>query len=369
MRLTTLRGRYVWMGSIILVMCMLTSCATAPQSVRWSDPNFARGRIPINRLELLPMSLAIHIDGLGPAGWDKLKRAHKKVAQLVDQALQRELTTQGYKLYRGQMSRHRLFDLIEQIGEASKSISTMSPQARQRFSLDVNPQLIAGGPRQTDAVLVVDGLANLTTGGKVALQVTVVVVLVALIVAVIVAAIAVAAASKGKGGKGSKGSKGKYARARRTRGSRTKWTRRRARGTRYGNSRRSYRRRYYKRRYGAASGRLERSYRYRGRVIRYSARRRRRAIAALALQFYAPFYLDQRLGQHPPVPSEHKQPFFSSSFLELGVSMVEKGTGILLWHDFHRWKIDPTNPQQIKQTTHKLFSRLPHASPPQPKAP
>ena len=363
MRILTRLSNRQWVPflALLLILVFMTACTTTPTPRRWVDPDFAKGTIPISRLELLPMSLGVNVDGMSRATWAELRKNHKKIGEIIEKGLKNQLSQSDYKVFRGAMSRDRLMHLLRQVQNAT-NVSRSTGR-----SAGIDPVMIAGGIPGTNGVLVVEAFANIKTGGKTAAQVSVVVVLIAVIVLVVVAAI-IAQSGKDKKGKKSKRkkskSKSKRSSSRRARSSNSRTYRRYKTKRQYRRYRVSYRRsrmrrirrsrvRYYRGRYRAYDGRY-RTYR----VTRYRPYRRRPRVF-----FYMPLYThrDSNIDRYPTKSRQEDQPFFSSSFLDLGITIIEKGTGIILLHDKRRWFIDPTSPSSIRSSFKRILADIPRA--------
>ncbi|MCB9638378.1 MAG: hypothetical protein H6727_05640 [Myxococcales bacterium] len=362
-----------WRSWTVLVLLPIFgwSCASDRQGRVWMDADFAAGRIALRGIELLPLRLGVNIDGVGRASWAELKVAHEKVAHLVDKELRRTLSKHGYNIVRGQMSRERLLHLLSQLDDATAMMDAGGEVK------GVTPVLVAGGVPGTDAVLVVEGSANLTTGGKHAVQATVATLLVILVVAIIVFAIALAA-NAGKGGKG--GGKGIKA-GRGGRGSRGSRGPRRS-GGRVTAQRHQYRqyRRYYRThrsafrtpRVGTPARYYKTRYRYAGRWVRYRSPYFRPYRAAAMVLYFSPILeiaADANAAAPSAAPPQNKEPLFSGSYLDLKLSLIEKGTGMLLWHDDRRWKLNAKDPVAVQAMMRRLFSKFPMARDPKKVAP
>ncbi len=360
--------RKKWLS--VVTLCLLPlfawSCTADRAGRVWIDADFASGQIALKGIELLPLRLAVNIDGAGRAALAEVKAAHETVARLVDEELRRVLSDKGYQLARGQMSKERLLHILSQIDDATKE------GGEDGATKGVTPVLVEGGIPGTDAVMVLEGEANITTGGKKALQATVIILLVALIVAIVV--LAVALASKGGGGKG--GGKGGV------KGGKAGWRGGRgggrvAAGGRVTPQRSAYRnyRQYYRTHRAARTIPIARAtryyqtrYRYGGRWVRYRSPYIRPFRAAAMVMYFSPVLevAAEAQAANPQAASvENKQPFFSGSYLDMKMSLIEKGTGLLLWFVDQRWKIEPNQPAAVQQQMQALFAEFPAAREPQ----
>lgn len=330
---------------LFLVPIFLSACVSSTPSKRWVNPSFASGQIPLANLELLPLRLALNIDGMSISDPLEVKKQQVHIATLVEKALRDRLSAQEYKVAFGRMSRQRLEHLIQEVSLTS----TVASETKQRANID--PVLIAGGIPGTDAILLLSGAANVTTNGKKAAQVTTAVLLAALIVAVIVAMVVLTKKDKEKAHK-SKRSKPKRA----SKSSRIRYRKYRSEKYRSYHRRRRSRIRSYRRGPRYYDGRYRSRH---GHIVSYRVLRVRPVFPAPTFICYAPV-------ERASVRSKedlYNQSFFSNSYFDLSISVVEKGTGSLLWHDQRRWPINANKPELVYASIEKVFANFPKATP------
>ncbi len=353
-----LRKRWLRVAAVCTLLLFAWSCVADRAGRIWVDADFANGQIALKGIELLPLRLSVNIDGNGRAALAEVKAAHETVARLVDEELRRVMSVKGYQLARGQISRERLLHILSQIDSAT------GEDAEEGATKGVTPILVEGGIPGTDAVMVLEGAANLTTDGKKAVQTTVIVLLVALIVAIIVLAVALGA--KNSGGKGAKSGS--------SRGWRTAG--RSVAGGKVSVERSGYRnyRQYYRTHRASraipsagASRQYKTRYMYGGRWRSYrDSYIRPFEAASMVLYFSSSLEAMAEAQKGLPATAENNQPFFSGSYLDIKMSLIEKGTGLLLWFVDQRWKIEPNKPAAVQQQMQALFAEFPAAKEPPP---